>query len=140
MVSIEDLETHILEGERCHNTLGHILLGKSLSTKDFWQREDLTLVSRDLNLVNTTNNINFLVLVLVLHICLRTSFRLAHTAQISRSPRTSHKTLLASLSPATFSFGTSKGEGETAARTTNLVFAWDELMSSSTMKLSSDML
>ena len=39
------------------------------------------------------------------------------------------------LSPAIFSSGPSKGEGETAARTTDSVSAWDELMSLSWKKL-----
>ena len=51
---------------------------------------------KDPNLVNGTNNLN--VLVFVLHVCLRTSLRLAHTAYFNWSLWTSHRTLLASLS------------------------------------------
>ena len=79
-----------------NENLGHILLGESFLTQDFWERQTLRLVPRDPNLVNGTNNVN--IFVLVLHICLRTSFRLAHTAFFNWSLRTSHRTLLASFS------------------------------------------
>ena len=98
--------------------------------------KSLTLVPRDPNLVNSTNNIN--VFIFVLHICLRARLRLTHTAYFIWSIWTSHRTLLASLS-SNFSSGTSKGEGETAARTIELVSAWDELISSRKMTLTSDM-
>ena len=75
------------------DTLGHIVFGKSLLTKDFWESETLRLVPRDLNLVNATNNIN--VLIFVLHVCLRARFCLAHTAYFIWSFWTSHMTLLA---------------------------------------------
>ena len=67
-----------------NDTLRHILSYKSLSTKDFSERETLRLVPRDPNLV--------------LHICLRTSLRLAHTAFFNWSLWTSYRTRLASLS------------------------------------------
>ena len=79
-----------------NDNLGHILLRKSLSTKDFWERETLGLVPRDPNLVNATNNIN--VLIFVLHIHLRARLFLAHTAHFIWSLWTSHRTLLAAHS------------------------------------------
>ena len=51
---------------------------------------------------------------------------------------TSHRALLASLSPAIFSSGTSKVEGETAVWTADLLSPWHELISSSRMTLFSD--
>ena len=92
---------------------------------------------RDPNLVNATNNIN--VLILVLHICLHGSLHLTHTAYFIWSLWTSHRTLPASLSPAPFFSGTPTGEGETADRATDLLSVWDEQISSSKMTLSSDM-
>ena len=90
-----------------NDTLGRILLGKSISTKDIWQRENLRLVLRDPNLVNATNIIN--VLVLVLHFYLRAGLGLAPTAYCSWFRWTSHRTLLAS--PALFCSGNQKGKG-----------------------------
>ena len=119
-----------------NGTLGHFLL-QSLSTNDLSERESLTLVSRDPKLVHVTNNIN--VLILVLHIKLSARLRLAHTAYFSWSLRNYHRTLLASLS-SNFSSRTAKGEGETAVLTADLLSAWDELISTRKMTLSSDIL
>ena len=130
MINVEELKTHIVDGERCQR---HNLFGKSLSTKDFWEIETLRLP----NLVNATNNIN--VLILVLHIRLRASFRLAYTAYFI-GPSGPPTGFSSPLSPSSFSSGTSTEEGETAARTTNLVSAWDKLLSSSKMTLSFDIL
>ena len=92
------------------DTLGHTLLCKSLSTKDFWERETVRLVPRD-NFVNATNNIN----VLVLHICLRTNLHAAHTACFNRSLRTSHRTPLASLSKIFFFREIKRGRGNSSS-------------------------
>ena len=67
-----------------NDTLRHILLRKSLSTEDFWERETPRLVPRDTNLV--------------LQICLRDHVCLAHTTYFNWSLWTSHRNLLASLS------------------------------------------
>ena len=136
MVIVEDLKIHIVEVSGVKDTLGHFLLGKSLSTKPS-ERETLRLVHRDPNLVKATNNIN--VLIFVLHICLRARLCLAHTTYFIWCLWTSHRTLLASLS-SNFLFGVIKREGERAVWTTDSLSAWDQLIFSSKMTLSSDIL
>ena len=119
-----------------NDTLGHIPL-KSLAAKYLWERESLRLVPRNPNFLPATNNIN--ILILVLHISLSSRLSFAHTAYFNWSLWT--PTWLSSpLSPATFSSGTTKEEGETAAWTADLLSAWDELTSARKMTLSSDIL
>ena len=111
MLKIWKLRLRMVTG--VNDTLVHIPLGKSFSTKDFRERETLKLVPRDPSLVNATNNIN--VLNLVLHICLRNSLRLAHTAYFNWSLRTSYRTLIASLS-SKFLFGdVNSGRGNSSS-------------------------
>ena len=96
-----------------NDTPGHIPLGRSLSTKEFWERETRRLIPRDPNLVNATNNLN--VLIFVLHIRLPASLRLAHTTYFIWSLWPSHRTLLASLS-GNFLFGDNKkGRGNSGS-------------------------
>ena len=119
-----------------NDTLGHILL-ESLATKDLWERESFRLIPRKSNFVHATNNIN--VLILVLRISFRTRL-CSLTPPISTGPSGPPTGLSSPLSPATFSSGTTKGEGETAAWTADLLSAWDELTSARKLTLSSDIL
>ena len=117
-----------------NDTHKHTLLCSFLSTKDFKERETLTFEPRHPNFLNATNNI----IVLVLNICFRTSLRLTHIAFFNQSLWISRRTLLASLSNNFFSRDITKRG--TAAWTTDSVSAWDELMSSGTMTLYSNIL
>ena len=99
-----------MEGGWCQRHHQTHLLRQFLSTKVFWERESLRLVPRDPNLVNATNNIN--VLILVLHICLRARLCLAHTAYFAWSLRASHRTILASLSSNFLLGDIKKGNGK----------------------------
>ena len=96
-----------------NDTVGYILLGKSLPTNDFWQRETLRLVPRDPNRVNATNNIN--VLIFVLHIYLRARLCLARTAYINWSLWTPHRTLIASISSKFFFGDIKRGRGNSSS-------------------------
>ena len=62
----------------------------------------------------------------------------SHTPPSSIGPSAPPTGLSSPPSPAIFFSRASKGEGETAARITDSVSAWDELMSSSRMTLFSD--
>ena len=109
------------------DALVHTLHRKSFSTDDLWERESLMFLSRDSNLMKATSNI-------MLHVRLRTRLYLEHITFYSCSFWNSHRTHLASLS-SNFLVGASKGKWETTAWTTDSMFVWDKLTSSSKMTL-----
>ena len=117
IVNVEDLKTHTVEGERFQREL-RTLFSRTVSS---FKRETLRLIIKDSKLRDATIIID----VLVLHVCLRTSFRLTHI--FNWSFWTYHRILLAFFSR-NFLFSGIKWECETVARTTDSTSAGDELM------------
>ena len=127
MVIDADLKTHIVEGEQCqwHD--------RTHSSPVSCDEGSLTAWIPQIH-IQTAH--------------LRPHPRLLH--QLQCPPQSRIRRLLQSvspdlpqdspLSPATFSSGTIKGEGETAAWTADLVSTWDESTSARRMTLSSDIL
>ena len=137
MIIDDDLKTHIVEGERRQMTPSDTFfpsllrrrISESVNPSDSYPESPTSSTPPT---TSTSSSSSFA--------SASVPASVSHTPPTSIGPSRPPTGLSSPLSPVTFSSGTTKWEGETAAWTADLLSTWDELISARKMTLSSDIL